>query len=207
MAHDRAHRSGIVVKARSKARCVVALIVVACVATAAEHATTVEQIADTYRIAAEKIAEAVPDSVDAVAIDAVDDSLGFARIAVESALSNRGIRVRSDAADNVTVLSVATEKFGVRVSDTRRHMLVGQREAERRVEIELAAQLIIDDVMVWRHRASAETVEWVPVKELTGSAADERFPMGIPRDGTAFALETVVIMSSIIVLLYLFFTQ
>jgi hypothetical protein len=60
--------------------------------------------------------------------------------------------------------------------------------------------------VVWRQHTPAETRKPLSEKELE-SLADLHAPVEAPRNRTAFVLETAVIMSSIIVVLYLFFTQ
>jgi hypothetical protein len=187
-------------------RLVFALMVVACGADAAERTMTSEQIAETYLIAAKKIAALMPDSIRSVKVDAPDDSHGYVRIALESALADRGIHILTGAADNVAILSVTTERLSITVSDTWRRTFVGHREAERSVDVEVAAQLVLDDTVVWRQHTPVGTRKSLSEKELA-SLADPHAPVEAPRNRTAFVLETAVIMSSIIVVLYLFFTQ
>jgi len=187
-------------------RLVLALMAVAGGVDAAERTMTSEQIAETYLIAAEKIVALMPDSIRSMMVDAPDDSYGYIRVAFESALADRGIRILTGAADTAAILSVTTEQLRINLSDTWRRTAVGHREAERSVGIEVAAQLVLDDAVVWRQHTPVGTRKPLSEKELE-SLADLHAPVESPRNRTAFVLETAVIMSSIIVVLYLFFTQ
>lgn len=199
---------------RSHLAGIATFVVIACAVAAAEQrvaateqSTTMAHVARTYHDAAGELVRALPESVHRVTVHTPDDSLGLLRIAVEAALSERGTRITEDAADNVPHVILETTRLSVTVSALRRKMLVWKRDAERSVDIELSAQLVERGTITWQQRAHMQTREWVPVSALNTDTPDAHFAVDVPRDQLAFALETGVILSSIVVVLYLFFTQ
>jgi hypothetical protein len=177
----------------------------------AEPSSTAEWVADAVIAASRELIDDLPTSVHNVVVLAEADTAPGLLHGIERNLIERGVTVHiaEPAQHDVIRLVIDVRRLGVTISDTRRRFVIaGERQALRRVDVELSGTLVdLRGNSVWSGEGLHSDSVWISTSKLQRDTTASSYGVEVPNDKLVSGIESALVMCSVITVLYLFFTQ